>query len=435
MSKIITPEVRSRAFSFRAGLIVLVLVSAGLYVAFKAQTGFPFRPTTTVQAEIADVHSLKPNDEVRQHSRRIGRVKDVEYRDGAALVTMELDGHKDVYRDATAAVWDLSALATKFVELDPGSASTGKLGDDVIGQDHTTASSDLYEVLDVLDKPTRERATSTLREVGGGLAGHGKDLAAFVNSAPDVLRDLGAVSESLSAQEADLPRLLAEAHTLAGRFQGREDELAALVDQTGKTMSAVAVDDGTPLRETTKRLPATLTNARQAMDDLRKPLVDTRAAVTALEPGAVALARSENDLRGFLREAVPVATQVPPVARQATPAVRKLTGAVADARPLAPKVTRAITDLIDPLQVLAPYAGPSMAPLFLRGRSFVSQGPNPGVRYARLGVTPGVNTVTGGLLRSRDLPQNAYPKPGQAQYDRADGVLPIGLQFGLGLVK
>jgi len=432
MSKLITPELRSRAFSFRAGLIVLVIVAALLYVAFRAQTGMPFRPTTTVQAEVADVHSLKPNDEVRQHSRRIGRVSDIEYRDGVAVVTMQLDGHVDVYRDATAAIWDLSALATKFVELDPGTSEAGKLGDRAIGVEQTVESSDLYEVLDVLDAPTRAQATSTLREVGGGMAGHGQDLAAFLNSAPDVLRDLGKVSASLSASEADLPALLVEAQTLASRFDGRQDELAGLVEHTADTLSAVAIDDGKPLRDTVRRLPGALTHARQAMDDLREPLVDTRVAVTALEPGAAALARSENDLRGFLREAVPVAGQVPPVAHQAVPAVKKLTGAIADARPLAPKITQAVHDLIDPLQALAPYAGPSMASLFLRGRSFVSQGPNPGVRYARLGVTPGVNTVTGGLVSSRDLPQNAYPAPGQAQYDRAEGLLPVGLQLGSG---
>ncbi|HWJ10443.1 MAG TPA: MlaD family protein [Nocardioides sp.] len=429
MSTKVTPELRNRAFAFRAGLIVLAAIVVLLYITFKAQTGMPFRATTTVQAEVADVHSLKVNDAVRQHSSRIGRVSGIDYVDGAALVTLELDGHVDVYRDATAAVWDLSALATKFVELDPGTSSAGELGDDPIGLDRTTESSDLYEVLDVLDAQTRKQATSTLREVGGGMAGHGEDLAAFLASAPDVLRDLGAVSQALSSKEAELPDLLAEAQLLAGRFDGRESELAGLVDQTARTLSAVAVDDAAPLRDTVQRLPQTLSTVRAAMDDLRGPLADTRRAVTALEPGAVALARSENDLRGFLRDAVPVADQVPGVARQAVPAVKALTGAMADARPLAPNLAQAVNDLVAPLRVLAPFA-PDMASLFLRGASFVSQGPNPGVRYARLGVTPGVNTITGGLISSRDLPQNQYPKPGEAENDRASGLLPVGLQFG-----
>jgi phospholipid/cholesterol/gamma-HCH transport system substrate-binding protein len=390
----------------------------------------PFRKTTIVQAMVADVHSLKPNDDVRQNSRRIGRVSEVEYEDGAALVTMELDGDVEIYRDANAAIWDLSALATKFVELDPGTPESGESDGKPIGLDRTVESSDLYEVLDVLDKPTRDGATQTLREVGGGFAGHGEDLAAFVNSAPDVLRDLGDVSAALSSPEAELPELLAQADSLAGRFEGREAELAGLVDQTATTLSAVSVDDGTPLRDTVLRLPAALTTTRKAMDDLHGPLVNARKAMVALEPGAVALARSEGDLRSFLRDALPVVDKVPGVARNALPAVKSLTGAMADARPLAPKVTQAVGDLIAPLRILAPYA-PEMATLFIRGASFVSQGPQPGVRAARLMVAPGVNTVTGGLLNSRDLPQNSYPKPGEAEHDRAEGLLPVGLQLGL----
>ena len=78
-------------------------------------------------------------------------------------------------------------------------------------------------------------------------------------------------------------------------------------------------------------------------------------------------------------------------------------------------------------QVLAPYTT-DMSELWLRGASFVSQGPRPGVRYARLGVTPGINTVTGGVLSSgKSLPQDNYPAPGQAQFDRAQGLLPVGI--------
>jgi phospholipid/cholesterol/gamma-HCH transport system substrate-binding protein len=164
------------------------------------------------------------------------------------------------------------------------------------------------------------------------------------------------------------------------------------------------------------------------MDSLRTPLARTGQAMRTLAPGAKALGRAENDLRGFLREAVPVAGQVPGVTKQALPAITDLTKTVSDARPLAPKVRQTVGDLLTPLRVLAPYST-DMAQMFERGASFVSQGPEPGVRYARLGVTPGLNTVTGGLVASGNLPQNEYPRPGEAQHDRAQG-LPPGLPEG-----
>ncbi|WP_067430580.1 MlaD family protein [Nocardioides jensenii] len=425
MSIKVTPDFLARSISFRVGLVVLVVLAGVLYLTFKAQTGMPFAKTTEVKAVVSNVHSLKANDAVRQNSKRIGKVKDIEYRDGSALVTMELDGDVDVYQDASAAVWDLSALATKFVELDLGTPKSGELGSEAIPAAQTEDSADLYQLLDVLDPKTRDAATQMLRQVGAGAAGHGQDLGQFVVQARDLLDDLGAVSKSLADPDADLTALLQNADLLASRFHGREDEIADLVHQTDQTLEAVATDSGTPLRETINRLPSALSDVKGAMDSLQAPLARTGSAMRALEPGAKSLSNSEQNLRGFLREAVPVAKQVPGVAGLAVPAVDDLTSTLSDARPLAPEVRQAVGDLLEPLRVLS-YYSTDMAQLFLRGKSFVSQGPNPGVRYARLGVTPGVNTVTGGLLRSGNLPQNQYPAPGEAQYDRAQG-LPPGL--------
>jgi phospholipid/cholesterol/gamma-HCH transport system substrate-binding protein len=416
-----TPELRATGKSFRTGGIVLILLVLILALAFKAQTGMPFATTTQVQARISDVHSLKVNDDVRENSKRVGRVSDIEYVDGAALVTMTLNGKAQVYRDATAAVWDVSALATKFVELDPGSQSAGALGDRPIQTTHTVDSADLYEVLDVLDAPTRRATVQMLRGLGGGAAGHGTDLQAFLDKAPGLLDHLSTVSAALASDDADLPTLLVATDRLVGRFHGRQQEIAHLVDQTDRTLEAFSTDGGAPLDATLKQLPESLTRAKAALDAVRTPLHDTGVALRGLAPGADALGRSEQDLRGFLVDSVKVAGQVPGVAEQASPVLADLTGTLADARPLAEPVRLAIGDLLAPLRALAPYAT-DVAQLFVRGASFVSQGPRPGVRYARLGVTPGAATVTSGLLGSINFPQNHYPRPGEAQHDRAQGV-------------
>ena len=428
MTTNVSPDFRARSLAFRAGVIVIVVLAAVLFLTFKAQTGMPFARTTEVQAQIANVHSLRVNDLVRQNSKRIGRVSKIEYADGAALVTMSIEGDAKVYRNAHVSILDLSALATKFVDLDPGTRDAGPLAGPIPAS-QADDSTDLYQILDVFDLQTRDGATAALRQVGGGLAGHGGDLHDFVDTAPDVLQDLGTVSETLSSREADLPTLLENVDRLSSRFAGRQTELARLVAQAGETLDGVAVDSGARLEETIARLPGTLGRVDNAMTNLHVPLRETGAALRALRPGAEALGKSENNLRGFLRDSVPVARKVPAVAGQAIPAVEDLAETLADARPLAAQVQTALADLLPPLSYLAPYAT-DMQQLFTRGRSFVSQGPRPGVRYARLGVTPGVNTLTGGLLSSGNLPQNEYPRPGEAQHDRADGLLPTGLLPG-----
>lgn len=412
-----TPELRLTARSFRMGLIVLGVILVALYLTFKAQTGLPFRKTTQVQAVIGNIHSLRVNDDVRHDSKRIGRVSAIKFDHGAALVTMSLDGNVPVYRNASAAIWDVSALATKFVELDYGKPSSGAL-DAAIPATQNQDSSDLYQLLDVLDPATRANAASTVREVGGGLAGHGTDINNFLATAPDMATDIGTISQSLASPDADLHGLLASTQSLAAHMSGTSAELADLVRQSDQMFQAINVDDGAPLSQTIAELPATLSQVRVAMDTARPALADTGAAMRALAPGASALAASEANLRGFLVDSVPVAGQVPGVANLAVPALEDLTGTLADARPMAPDLSTAFSDLAAPLSVLAPYT-PDMASLFFRGRSFVSQGPNANQRYARLGVGPNFNTVTNGLGGLFHYTQDNYPAPGQAQNDRS----------------
>ncbi|MCW2754434.1 MAG: Mammalian cell entry related domain protein [Marmoricola sp.] len=428
MTDSVTPDFKARSLSFRAGLIVLVVIGAMLYLTFKAQTGMPFAKTTQVQAYVNNIHSLKVNDLVRQNSKRIGRVSAIDYSHGAALVTMSIDGDAHVYKNATTTIGDVSALATKFIDLNPGTPSAGVLSAP-IPTSQTSDSVDLYQLLDVLDPTTRDAATSTLRNVGGGLAGHGGDLHAFLASAPDSLKALGTISGALASNKANLPQLLNEVNTLSSHLVGRQQQLATLIKQSDATFQAVGAGSGAPLRKTVFELPNALMHVNHAMSSLQQPLHQTGLALRALEPGAKALGRSDANLRGFLRDAVPVAAQVPAVAAQSIPAVEDLTKTFADAQPLADQVEQALADLLPPLQYLAPYAV-DMQELFLRGRSFVSEGPRPGVRYARLGVTPGVNTITGAIFPSSNLPQDNYPAPGVAQFDRAKGLLPTGLLPG-----
>ncbi|MQA12621.1 MAG: MCE family protein [Pseudonocardiaceae bacterium] len=412
-------EARSAARRAVAGVVVFALIAAGAYLAATARSGLPGSTTTTVRAAFTNVDALQVGADVRQDSVRIGRVSDLQFADGVAVVTMELDGEKSIYADARAAVWDFSALGAKFVELFPGTPAAGPLGDQIVSAERTVESADIYQLFNVFDEPTRAAATGAVRELGGGAAGLSGALHDYLRAAPDLLTDVETVSEVLSSDQADLPGLLRSAERLSSRFVGREQQIAALVEQTDVTLRAVSADEGLPLSDTLDRLPATLDHARTALDALDVPLADAKTAVTDLRPGAEALAASEEDLRGVLRESVPPLKQVPGVAEQAEPAVADLTRTFADARPLAPKVTRALDNLVTPLQVLAPYA-PEIATLFVRWESLVAEDIN-GLHYARIGAAPGVRTGGGPVLPdSVDQGYNPYPEPGNADNDRAE---------------
>lgn len=415
MAKAVT---KRYARSFLIGVVVVALIAAVVYVATIAGSGVPGASSTTVRAAFAEVGTLSVGDDVRQNSKRIGRVDGVELSADRAIVTMRITGDYEVYRDARAAIAEQSALGQKFVELLPGSEAAGRLGNRTIAASRTAGPADLDEVLNVFDERTRNATSSTLREVGTGLAGRSRDLHDLLSNAPSLLADLGEVSSAAADSRTDLPALLRSADRLAGRFAGRQKELSTLLDSADQSMRALAVDNGAPLRSTLGKLPDTVRSTEKALDALDRPLTDTATALSELQPGADALAESTPDIRGVLREGVDPLRKVPGVAGKALPAVRDLTGTVADARPLAPKVTAALSDAETPLQVLMPYSR-EIGEFFANGKSTLSQEVN-GNHFLRLALSVGSGAGHAtGIVRDPLVHRNAYPDPGEATRDRA----------------
>jgi len=351
---------------------------------------------------------------VRQNGVRIGRVAKVEYVDGQAVATLELDGDRNVFADAHASVQDFSALAQKFIELEPGSAESGTLGGRVIAADENADSADVYQLLDVFDRRTLAAATSTTRELGGGAAGHGSDMQDFMHASPRLLRQLGTVSETMASDTTDLPALLRSADQLSARLVGRQQELSRVIDQMDATLKAISTADAKPLGETLRELPSTLEHAETAFDRLGRPLEDTGAFFRDFRAGAHALGRSDDDLRAALRSFPNPLRKVPSVSEDAAPAVSDLADTLHDARPLAPRVAQALDRVATPIAILAPYAL-DIESLWARLRNMTSESIG-AKHYGR--TTFNVNGRGAGALTSGAIGNNPYPSPGEASRDR-----------------
>jgi phospholipid/cholesterol/gamma-HCH transport system substrate-binding protein len=440
---VLKPESRAISRSFKVGVGGLIVIGLLTYLTLAAQYGNPFTPKTYVTAVFHDVHALQLKDPVRQNSKGIGRITDIQYRNGLAVVTLQIEegGDYPIYRDATAFIGDQSAVGSKYVGINPGTPGTGPLPDMTIPVSRTKDAHDITQVLNIFDPHTRAGTMGFLRQFGGGMTGQADGFTDFVHNAPDDLHGIGTISEALASSEANLPSLLSAADQLAGRFRGREPQIASLISQTEQTFDAIAVDNAKPLADTINQAPATLDEVRKATDSLDTPLADGQIAVTDLEPGFKGLGDSNDDLRGTFRESVPVFHQVPDVADQTTPALKDLTPTASDLRPLAPKVTRFVNDFSTPLEVLAPYSK-EIGYLFVRGNSFVSEGTANGVHYARLnGNFQAPYTAFGGVVKACHPYYDPYPKPGQADRDQVGfgfkhmvpcGVQVAGLQHPVG---
>lgn len=402
------------------GLVVLALFAVSVVFAFNATSGVPWQNRTTVKAAFSDVGSLRVGDDVRINGARVGEVSSIDLVGMQPVVTMQLDSGQKVYRDASASaagVGARSALGQKYVDLKVGNAAAGPFGShDVIPPSHTMPDQELSDVLNVFDPPTRQALGSTVRSVGGGSAGHSRDLHDAVGAAPGTLKDLGFVSRTVGGK-TDLPALLRSADRLAGRFRGHEQELSSLESQTDATLRAVGTKSGKPLNDTLRGLPGTLRNARTALDSLQPPLQQTESAAAQLKPGATGLGAATPDIRGVLREGVDPLNKVPGVAHQAVPAITDLTGVIHDARPLVPQVARALNSARPPLQTVAPYSAEASL-WFTYARDALKDGDAAG-HWLRMDVLANTESASGiAPLPDPVTNRNPYPRPGEAQQQK-----------------
>jgi phospholipid/cholesterol/gamma-HCH transport system substrate-binding protein len=350
---------RRRRSTLIGGGVVVFLVGIVAF-AVTASNGLPgYLPgvhRAMIKVAFSDVGALRKGDDVRIADVRAGFVSDIALADGGPVVTLDLDKVRPVYTDATAAVGARSALGQKFVSLDPGTPAAGLLAPGATIT-RTKPSQELDTLLDVFDQPTRNAVGSTVRNVGGGLAGRGSDLGDGLRALPAVLPDLGTISDALSSDNgAGLSDMLTAANRLARSFADRQHDIGALVTQLDPTLAAVNTDDGAPAADSLKAAPDTLRDVRAALTSLNGPLASTDAAVTTLLPGAIALGDATPDVRGVLRESVTPLDKLPGVAGSADTAVQDLTPTVGDLAPLVRQLGTTFAQAAPTLQYTAPYA-------------------------------------------------------------------------------
>lgn len=390
------------------GTVVLVLFGGAVVFGLNATHGMPLVERRVVEVAFTDLSGLNTGDDVRIAGSRVGYVDELRLEDGGAVAVLKLDDpDTELYQDARARVSDRSGLGQKFVNLDPGDAASGpRTVDEPIPATQTVRSEDLNQLLDVFDARTRASASTSLRNLGGGMIGHGESLHGFARNARGILRDTGAVSQALAADRGlPLEDLLASADRLSSRLGARDRELAALVDELGTTARAFGVDGADPVREALDRAPGTLDAADSSLRRLNRPLADTAAAMRTLRPGASALGRATPDLRGFLRESVDPLGQVPGVNEHAEPGVVALDDLVDDARPLVAQLVDTGTDASPFVGVLGSYAH-DIARFYTNGAGALSRGDSAG-HWLRILLLPAAESLgVSGTVR-----RDPYPEP------------------------
>lgn len=332
-----------------AGVAVLaVAMAATALVVWKPARG-DASDRVTVDAIFDNAAFLTPGSDVRIAGANVGTVTGLSLTAARkARIRLSVDRRFAPFRtDAQCTIQPQSLIGEKFVQCDPGSATSVALPRDAqtqvptvpLANTHTPVDLDL--VLGTFSQPTTARLSLLLDALGNGLSGRGDDLNAALRRANPALQQTQRLLKQLASERRTIDVLTDEADRVVGTLAHRRDDLAAFVAQSGRFLSTTG-RRRVELAQTLHRVPPLLDEAAPALRQLHATATAAAPVLTALDRAAAPVTRIVDRVPGFVqqvRPTLPVLTRAGSAGRQtsrvASPQLRRLARLAARVQPIA----------------------------------------------------------------------------------------------------
>jgi ABC-type transporter Mla subunit MlaD len=257
------------------------------------------------------------------------------------------------HRDASCTIRPQGLIAENYVECDPGSANSRPLTArdgfaPTVGVGRTTEPVSLLDLFNIFNRPTRERLTVLVNELGIATAARGQDLNDLLRRANPSLTLARQVTEILNRQRSQLAAIADATDTIASQGAGHTQDVQNFLGRAA-TFTSLTANHRTALAQAIKRLPGLLAAAQPALTRLDTVAVDGTPLVRQIHAAVPSLDRLAGDLGPFVKAARPGLARL-------APAVARATTALNDTAPL--------------LTTLRRYADRSKSGTALTGRLF-----------------------------------------------------------------
>ncbi len=272
------------------GAVTVLVTTVAVFLAYNANNGLPFVPTTTVKAHVANGANLVKGNEVRSGGTRIGVVTDmrpVRLEDGetGAELTLELGKeHGDVPRDSTLRIRPRSALGLKYVELTKGTSEDDFRSGDVVPSSQASFSAELDDVYKMFDEPTRRAAQGNLRGFGDTFASRGSAVGRTLEELPRFFGSLEPVMATLAEPDTDLDGFVRELADAARIVAPVSQQQAALFTSMADTFEALGRDEDA-LKDLIAKSPSTMDTGVSSFR-VQRPFLDDLTAFSSDFSGA-----------------------------------------------------------------------------------------------------------------------------------------------------
>ncbi len=254
----------------RSGRLLTFSVVA-LFLAYNANKGLPFVPTTDIRLETRSAQRLVVGNEVREGGFRIGQVtkmENVRLSDGSIGATLYLKLDKaagDIPKDSSWVIRPKSTLGSKYVDLIRGkSRETLPQGATLTAAQGRTSPPELDDLFETFTAETREDIRANLATFGAGLAGRGADLNRTLEALPPLLRDVQPVMRTLADPDTQLGRFVEELQDTATITAPASRELSRLFTRGADVFEALSREPAA-LDQAIARTPALLREGTPAL--------------------------------------------------------------------------------------------------------------------------------------------------------------------------
>jgi len=282
------------------GAIGAAAVLVGSVFALMLSSGV-FRRTYTVTASFADAAGIKSGDDVLVAGLEAGKVDGVEIADGEVRVTLKVDDHVEMPRDARAEIVVATLMGKKAVELRGGRSDGTLLADgDLIPLDRTRTPIEILDLQDasvpVLERSDAQAFQTMLDEITSVTEGKRTEITQLIEGLADTTR-------AVDDRSSELARLLDSLDTLSKTFADRDDTLVTLIDDLDTVLANLAARRA----EVERLLQATDGAAHETASLVQRNRGALDGALAGLHQSLTVLGKHQVDLAAtisYLEEAV-----------------------------------------------------------------------------------------------------------------------------------
>ncbi len=274
--------------AFAASCIGLLLF---LWISFGGTTSLGAKGYE-ITAEFDQAEDLGSQADVRISGVNVGKVIGVslDRHTGLTRAVMEIDPQfAPRPADTRAILRQKTLLGETYIELSPGSRSSGKLADHgALPPGLIAPTVQLDQILSTFDPTTRQAFETWMQQQGTALTGRGQDLNAALGELAPFATNVDSVLAVLRRDSAATSTLLRDGGQVFSSIARSPSALQQLVNNSNAAFSATAAQSAA-LAATIRALPAFLVAQKQTIDRVRRFSVTTKPLVDELRPAAVQL--------------------------------------------------------------------------------------------------------------------------------------------------